>query len=156
MDLCDLPYFSDDPRPPAELPSVEQITCATEVLKSSTSRKVVGIGSHFVVKWGLQVNPFEGQTMIPATINETSDSSRLCTIPKFRQGHDVYHHGAHHWSSLTNRMAQDERRLETHCCTQTTTAPKTDAKLGITRKLLQCRHARTPGLAILDRRRVSA
>ncbi|KAH7386888.1 kinase-like domain-containing protein [Phaeosphaeria sp. MPI-PUGE-AT-0046c] len=57
-------YIADKGTLPAELPSVEQIESASEIFGDTTGRKVVGVGIHFIVKYGVQVDPLEGRTMI--------------------------------------------------------------------------------------------
>ncbi|KAH7391992.1 kinase-like domain-containing protein [Phaeosphaeria sp. MPI-PUGE-AT-0046c] len=64
MTPCSLPYTADDVSLPASLPTVHEIESATEVFGDTTGRKVVGIGPHFVVKYGVQVEPLEGRTML--------------------------------------------------------------------------------------------
>lgn len=59
-----LPYFADTETLPDALPTVHHIECAKEILSDTTGRKVVGVGTHFVVKYGVQVDPIEGQTML--------------------------------------------------------------------------------------------
>ncbi|KAH6642740.1 kinase-like domain-containing protein [Boeremia exigua] len=59
-----LPYIADAGILPATLPTVDDIGSAEEILSDTTGRKVVGVGIHFVVKYGIQVDPLEGQTML--------------------------------------------------------------------------------------------
>ncbi|KAI9662264.1 MAG: hypothetical protein M1821_008431 [Bathelium mastoideum] len=59
-----LPFYADPAVVPEALPTVEQIECAHEVLSDTAGRKVVGIGDHFVIKYGLQVDLVEGKTML--------------------------------------------------------------------------------------------
>jgi hypothetical protein len=54
----------DDACLPARLPTVEEIESATEIFSDTTGRKVVGVGDHFVVKYGVQVDLLEGETML--------------------------------------------------------------------------------------------
>jgi aminoglycoside phosphotransferase (APT) family kinase protein len=62
-----LPYFVDEASLPTTLPTAEEIESATEILNermSGASGKVVGVGNHFIVKYGAFVNLQEGQTML--------------------------------------------------------------------------------------------
>ncbi|CAO2649269.1 Nn.00g066540.m01.CDS01 [Neocucurbitaria sp. VM-36] len=61
---CKLPYIADKTSLPANLPTVDEIECATEILSNTTGRKVVGVGIHFFVKYGVQVDLLEGETML--------------------------------------------------------------------------------------------
>lgn len=64
MASCKLPYTADDASLPASIPTVEEIESATEIFSDTTGRKVVGVGSHFVVKYGVQVDKLEGETTL--------------------------------------------------------------------------------------------
>lgn len=64
MASCSLPYVADAEILPATLPTVDDIGSAKEIFSDTTGRKVVGVGTHFVVKYGIQVDPLEGQTML--------------------------------------------------------------------------------------------
>lgn len=57
MTSFDLPYYADPATLPAALPKVEEIHSAGDILGDRLSRKIVGIGDHFVVKYGFGVNP---------------------------------------------------------------------------------------------------
>lgn len=59
-----LPYFADEATFPEKLPTMEKIESAIEILSNTTGRTVVGIGVHFVVKYGVQVNLLEGETIL--------------------------------------------------------------------------------------------
>jgi hypothetical protein len=59
-----LPYFADAEILPANLPTEQDIESADKIFSDTTGRKVVGVGTHFVVKYGVQVDPLEGQTML--------------------------------------------------------------------------------------------
>ncbi|KAF2627494.1 kinase-like protein [Macroventuria anomochaeta] len=64
MASCSLPYIADARNLPATLPNVHEIESAEEIFSDTTGRKVVGVGTHFVVKYGVQVDPLEGKTML--------------------------------------------------------------------------------------------
>jgi hypothetical protein len=64
MTSCSLPYFADDQSLPATIPTVHEIESAIDIFSDTTGRKVVGVGTHFVIKYGVQVDPLEGKTML--------------------------------------------------------------------------------------------
>jgi aminoglycoside phosphotransferase (APT) family kinase protein len=64
MDSIQIPYYVPPEELPSELPTKDAIESSEEVLCEQSARKVVGIGSHFVVKYGLQIDLEEGQSMI--------------------------------------------------------------------------------------------
>lgn len=64
MTPCSLPYVADAEILPATLPTEHDIESADDIFSDTTGRKVVGVGTHFVVKYGVQVDPLEGQTML--------------------------------------------------------------------------------------------
>lgn len=64
MTLFNLPYTADEATLPSALPTIDEIESATEVLNRTIGRKVVVVGEHYVVKYGLQVNPLEGETLL--------------------------------------------------------------------------------------------
>jgi aminoglycoside phosphotransferase (APT) family kinase protein len=64
MDSIQIPYYAPSEELPSELPTKDAIESAKEVLCEQSARKVVGVGSHFVVKYGLQIHLEEGQNMI--------------------------------------------------------------------------------------------
>lgn len=76
MPLFNLPYTADEATLPATLPTVEEIESATEILSGTTGCKVVGVGPHFIVKYGRQVDKTEGETMI---FLQQSTSTRVPT-----------------------------------------------------------------------------
>jgi thiamine kinase-like enzyme len=59
-----LPFYCDKAALPEELPTIEQIDQAQEELSHTAGCKVVAIGNHFVIKYGLQVDLLEGETML--------------------------------------------------------------------------------------------
>lgn len=59
-----LPFIADQRNLPAPLPTLDDIESAVEILSDTTGRKVVGVNIYFVVKYGMQVDPIEGETMI--------------------------------------------------------------------------------------------
>ncbi|KAF2748591.1 phosphotransferase enzyme family protein [Sporormia fimetaria CBS 119925] len=48
---------------PAALPTVAEIKSSSEILIKETGRKVVGVGEHYVVKYGTKIDLLEGHTM---------------------------------------------------------------------------------------------
>ena len=60
MDSIQLPYYAPAEELPSELPTKDVIENSKDVLSEQSARKVVGVGSHFVVKYGLQVDLEEG------------------------------------------------------------------------------------------------
>ncbi|PVH83758.1 kinase-like protein [Cadophora sp. DSE1049] len=62
-----LPYRRDTNDLPAELPSTEEILASTEILKGVEAwadRKVVGVGKHFIVKYGAHNDQLEGDNLL--------------------------------------------------------------------------------------------
>ncbi|KAF2793234.1 hypothetical protein K505DRAFT_277318 [Melanomma pulvis-pyrius CBS 109.77] len=62
-----LPYFADEASLPTALPTAEDIESTTEIISERIlggAGKIVGVGDHFVVKYGVFVNLQEGQTML--------------------------------------------------------------------------------------------
>ena len=49
---------------PAKLPTIDEINNSQEVFVDQTAQKVVGVGKHFIVKYGPQIDLEEGWTMI--------------------------------------------------------------------------------------------
>lgn len=64
MDSIQILYHAPPEELPSELPTKDAIESSKEILCEQSARKVVGVGSHFVVKYGLQVDLEEGQNMI--------------------------------------------------------------------------------------------
>jgi Phosphotransferase enzyme family len=64
MEQIPIPYFASSKDLPADLPSTDAIESATEIFLEQTARKVVGIGPHFIVKYGLAICLEEGRTMV--------------------------------------------------------------------------------------------
>lgn len=59
-----LPYFVEAAALPAKLPTIDEIENSRDILCEQSARKVVGVGQHFVVKYGLAVDLMEGQNMV--------------------------------------------------------------------------------------------
>ena len=59
-----LPFFAASDRLPEPLPTLEAITTSQDVLQESTGRRIVRIGHHFLIKYGLNVNLIEGENML--------------------------------------------------------------------------------------------
>jgi hypothetical protein len=64
MALSTLPYYSAEAVDPQFLPRREEIESSGDVLVDYTGRKVVGVGSLFIVKYGVAVDLLEGQNML--------------------------------------------------------------------------------------------
>ena len=64
MGLVELPYFADDAAIPESLPTCSAIRSSTDVLSDTSTQRVVGVGLHFVVKYGSGVELKEGQNML--------------------------------------------------------------------------------------------
>ncbi|RMX71512.1 hypothetical protein D0869_15558, partial [Hortaea werneckii] len=57
-----LPFFATDI--PAALPSKAQIDASPDLVDNFKDRRIVGVGEHFVVKYGGHVNLLEGENLI--------------------------------------------------------------------------------------------
>jgi hypothetical protein len=64
MEAYRLPYYAEPATIPARLPTLDEIDASQEILSGQSARKVVGIGDHFVVKYGMGVDLLEGETML--------------------------------------------------------------------------------------------
>jgi hypothetical protein len=64
MDAIQIPYYAHPKELPSALPTMDAIKSSKEVLCEQSARKVVGLGSYFVAKYGLQVDLEEGLSMI--------------------------------------------------------------------------------------------
>ena len=64
MASISLPYYANVATLPANLPTTDEIENSQDVLCDQSARKVVGVGQHFVVKYGLAVDLIEGETML--------------------------------------------------------------------------------------------
>ncbi|KAJ6444888.1 dipeptidyl aminopeptidase [Purpureocillium lavendulum] len=62
--VYELPFFAPESRLPAPIPSTADIDRLGEVLLEYSGRRVVRFGSHFVVKYGLDVSLTEGENML--------------------------------------------------------------------------------------------
>lgn len=59
-----LPFYKTSERLPAPLPTLEAIIKSPDVVQESTGRRIVRVGHHFLVKYGLNVNLIEGENML--------------------------------------------------------------------------------------------
>jgi Phosphotransferase enzyme family len=57
-------YFAASATLPAKLPTIAEILASQDVLKELGGRKIVGVGDHFVAKYGSRVDLLEGETML--------------------------------------------------------------------------------------------
>lgn len=60
MVLLSLPYYAETATLPPGLPTKDEIEFSQDILVEQDGRNVVGIGQHYVVKYGLQVDLMEG------------------------------------------------------------------------------------------------
>ena len=73
MNCIQTPYYAPAEDLPAEIPDKGVTHSSNDVLCEQSARKVVGVGPHFVVKCGLQIELEEGLDMIYVE-NKTSVS----------------------------------------------------------------------------------
>lgn len=64
MTLVELPYFAEHAALPERLPSFSEIRSSSNVLEEKSTHRVVGVGVHFVVKYGRGIDLMEGQNML--------------------------------------------------------------------------------------------
>ncbi|CAM6090446.1 unnamed protein product [Calypogeia fissa] len=76
----DLPYFADPNALPSRLPTKEEIESSKDVIIDHRTRRVVGIGPHFVVKYGRRIDPTEGQNMLFVQQNTSVPVPRVYAI----------------------------------------------------------------------------
>ncbi|KAG8410761.1 hypothetical protein J3458_016858 [Metarhizium acridum] len=68
-----IPYVAASDRLPEPLPTDATIRCSSKVLKAGYGRRIVRVGEHFVVKYGVLVSLTEGENML--FVRETCDIS---------------------------------------------------------------------------------
>ncbi|KAK7915270.1 hypothetical protein PG985_012973 [Apiospora marii] len=73
-----LPYYAAPERLPAPLPTVAEIEAANDVLKHSWSHRIVRVGPHYIVKYGVGVQPIEGENML--FVKESAPSLAIPTV----------------------------------------------------------------------------
>lgn len=59
-----LPLFAAPDLLPAPLPTIEAITASQDLLEEWDGRRVARVGTHFVVKYGVDVSLTEGENML--------------------------------------------------------------------------------------------
>ena len=59
-----LPYYADAKTIPASIPTIKDIESSPDVLCDQRTRRVVGVGQHFVAKYGLDIELIEGENML--------------------------------------------------------------------------------------------
>ncbi|KAI9677356.1 MAG: hypothetical protein M1822_008163 [Bathelium mastoideum] len=64
MSSFQYPYYADPATLPAKLPTIEEIHSSQDVLSDQGRKKVVGVGDHFIVKYGFGVAPLEAETTL--------------------------------------------------------------------------------------------
>ncbi|KAI9788378.1 MAG: hypothetical protein M1835_002302 [Candelina submexicana] len=84
------PYYADATSTPADLPTVEEIERFSDVLCDQTRRKVVGVGRHFVVKYGLAVDLKEGEVMLFIQQATSVPIPRIYALFKDSKSHKAY------------------------------------------------------------------
>lgn len=57
-----LPYYA--PHLPSSLPTAAEVDTAPDISPEISGRRIVAVGEHYVVKFGLQVNLIEGENML--------------------------------------------------------------------------------------------
>lgn len=75
-----LPYYADSEDLPRPLPTKAEIESSRDVLSDQTARMVVGVGLHFVVKYGLAVDPTEGENLLFVRKNTSVAAPRLYAL----------------------------------------------------------------------------
>lgn len=85
-----VPYYADATTLPANLPTVEEIEGSQDVLCDQTARKVVGVGQHFVVKYGQAVDLEEGETMLFIQQATSVPVPRVYALFKDAKSHKAY------------------------------------------------------------------
>ena len=73
-----LPYYANDV--PAPLPTNAKIEAASEISLAYGGRRIVEIGDHFVVKFGLGVDLIEGENMLFVKENTNINVSRVYAL----------------------------------------------------------------------------
>ncbi|KAG4443999.1 hypothetical protein IFR05_000518 [Cadophora sp. M221] len=85
-----LPYFSDAEQMPAPLPTTAEILASKEILKGVEAwadRKVVGVGEHFIVKYGAHNDQIEGDNLLFLEQNNCGEfAPRLYAMWKAEDG----------------------------------------------------------------------
>lgn len=64
MTLVELPFFAEDAVLPESLPSCSVVKSSSDILSDQPTQRVVGVGVHFIVKYGRGVDLIEGQNML--------------------------------------------------------------------------------------------
>ncbi|PVH74005.1 kinase-like protein [Cadophora sp. DSE1049] len=75
-----LPFYASRDTLPESLPTEDEIESSLEVFIDQTARKVVGVGPHFVVKYGLAVDLIEGENMLHIQQNTSVPVPRIYAL----------------------------------------------------------------------------
>lgn len=76
MDLVQIPYYSDADELPCPLPTQGEIEKAPDIVEL-WGRRIVAVGSHYIVKYGRNVDLAEGQNMVFIRKHTTVDVPQL-------------------------------------------------------------------------------
>jgi len=76
MSTVSIFYYAPD----AQLPSQDDILSSSDILTEKYGRKVVGVGGHFVVKYGRNVDLREGEMMLWVATNTSIPAPRVCAL----------------------------------------------------------------------------
>ena len=85
-----LPYYVDPKDLPCRLPTKEEIESSKDILSDQTARIVVGVGPHFVVKYGISIDPTEGENMLFVQQNTFITVPRLYALYTDVSDHKTY------------------------------------------------------------------
>jgi hypothetical protein len=80
MSSISLPYYADPKDLPCRLPTKEEIESSKDILSDQTARIVVGVGPHFVVKYGIAIDPTEGGNILFVRQNTSIPVPRLYAV----------------------------------------------------------------------------
>lgn len=80
MSSITVPYYINPKELPCRLPTNEEIESSEDILSDQTARTVAGVGSHFVVKYGISIDPNKGKNMLFVRQNTSVAAPRLYAI----------------------------------------------------------------------------
>ena len=85
-----LPYYADATTIPASIPTMKDIESSPDVFCEQSGRRVVGVGQHFVAKYGLAVDLIEGETMLFIRQATSVPLPRIYALFKDHKSHKAY------------------------------------------------------------------